>query len=55
LRDLTYGYTVPEEAPESVRLLFRELEKFATSIHEHTHLENNILFPRVLNLERARH
>jgi regulator of cell morphogenesis and NO signaling len=53
LSDLTYGYTVPEDAPESVRLLFRELEKLSTAIHEHTHLENNILFPRAASLERA--
>jgi len=53
LKDLTYGYTVPEEAPESVRLLFRELQKLGTAIHEHTHLENNILFPRVVGLERG--
>jgi regulator of cell morphogenesis and NO signaling len=52
LRDLTYGYAAPEDAPESVRLLFRELGKLAVAIHEHTHLENNILFPRVVNLER---
>jgi len=49
--DLTYGYTVAEDSPESVRLLFRELQKLAVAIHEHTHLENNILFPRVVRLE----
>jgi regulator of cell morphogenesis and NO signaling len=53
LGDLTYGYTVPEGAPESVRLLFRELAKLSIAIHEHTHLENNILFPRVVRLERG--
>jgi len=53
LRDVTYGYTIPEDAPESVRLLFRELDKLGTAIHEHTHLENNILFPRVIRLERG--
>ena len=53
LHDLTYGYTVPDNSPESVRLLFRELHKLETAIHEHTHLENNILFPRVVNLERG--
>jgi regulator of cell morphogenesis and NO signaling len=52
LGDLTYGYTVPEDAPERVRLLFRELAALAIAIHEHTHLENNILFPRVARLER---
>lgn len=52
LRDLTYGYTVPDDAPESVRLLVRELATFAAAMHEHTHLENNILFPRVIQLER---
>lgn len=53
MHDLTYGYAPPENSPESIRLLFRELHKLETAIHEHTHLENNILFPRVITLERS--
>ena len=52
LRDLTYGYAPPENACESIRLLFRELQALKAAAHEHTHIENNILFPRALRLEQ---
>ena len=54
IRDLTYGYAVAEDAPESTRRLFRELQSLETATHEHTHLESNILFPRVKRLEEQR-
>jgi len=52
LRDLTYGYVVPEDASETVRLLYGELKTLEAAAHLHTHLEENVLFPRVLWLAR---
>jgi regulator of cell morphogenesis and NO signaling len=31
--------------------LYRELHEFEADLHEHVHLENNILFPRAVELE----
>ena len=48
LRELTNGYQVPEEACNSWRALWQGLAWLEESLHQHIHLENNILFPRAL-------
>ena len=48
LRELTNNFEVPEEACNSWRALWVGLEAFEKALHEHIHLENNILFPRAL-------
>ena len=48
LRELTSDYTVPEEACNTWRALWHGLAELETALHEHIHLENNILFPRAL-------
>ena len=48
LRELTNGYKVPAEACNTWRALWHGLLALETSLHEHIHLENNILFPRAL-------
>lgn len=48
-RELTNDYNVPEEACNTWRALWTGLEAFEESLHQHIHLENNILFPRALN------
>lgn len=47
LRELTGDYEVPDGACASWRVLWVGLEDLERSLHEHIHLENNILFPRV--------
>lgn len=49
LRELTNGYEVPAEACNTWRALWHGLAALETSLHEHIHLENNILFPRALS------
>jgi regulator of cell morphogenesis and NO signaling len=51
MREVTNGYTVPEDGCMSYRLLYRALPEFEADLHEHIHLENNILFPRAIALE----
>ena len=51
LRDLTYGYNPPEDAPQSLRALCRELQVLEADLRTDIHLENNILFPRAIRLE----
>jgi regulator of cell morphogenesis and NO signaling len=51
MRALTSDYKVPPDACISYRTLYEALENFEKDLHQHIHLENNILFPRALNLE----
>lgn len=49
IRVLTNDYTVPAEACNTWRALWLGLEALEADLHEHIHLENNILFPRALD------
>ena len=51
LRLLTGDYTVPAGACNTWRALWHGLAALEASMHEHIHLENNILFPRALSGE----
>jgi len=48
LRSLTNDYTVPPEACNTWRALWHRLRALEESLHDHIHLENNVLFPRAL-------
>ncbi|MHB1959254.1 MAG: iron-sulfur cluster repair di-iron protein [Acidobacteriaceae bacterium] len=48
LRSLTNDYTPPTAACPTWRALYRALEDLEQDLHQHIHLENNILFPRAL-------
>lgn len=52
LRALTGGYTPPADACATFRLCYSELARFEADLHRHVHLENNVLFPQALELER---
>ncbi len=47
-RQLTADLTPPEEACTSWRALYLRLDALEADLMEHIHLENNVLFPRVL-------
>ena len=49
LRTLTNDYELPEGACNTWRALWHGLAALEESLHEHIHLENNILFPRALS------
>jgi len=51
LRRLTTGYVPPADACNTFRALYFELADMERDLHRHIHLENNILFPRVIELE----
>jgi regulator of cell morphogenesis and NO signaling len=51
MRVLTDNYAVPEDACISYKTLYQALEAFEKDLHQHIHLENNILFPRAIELE----
>ena len=46
----TNGYQVPEDGCNTYRVAFKLLEQFEDDLHMHVHLENNILYPKALNL-----
>lgn len=50
---LSHGYTVPEDACNTFRVLFGKLKEFEDDLHRHIHLENNILFPKAIELEKT--
>lgn len=51
IRRLTSSYRPPEDACTTFRVLYAELEAFERDLHLHVHLENNVLFPRAIELE----
>jgi len=48
LRKLTSNYTAPLDACTTYKLAFAALSAFAQDLHQHVHLENNILFPKAI-------
>ncbi|MBL7967316.1 MAG: iron-sulfur cluster repair di-iron protein [Prolixibacteraceae bacterium] len=53
LYSLSDGYTAPEDACNTYRVLYGKLKEFENDLHRHIHLENNILFPKAIELEQA--
>ena len=51
---LTSAYDPPEGACFSYKTLYSALKDFEADLHQHVHLENNILFPRALELENSK-
>jgi len=51
IRDLSMDYALPEGACGSYQSLFMGLADLEADLHQHIHLENNILFPRAIELE----
>jgi len=50
LRKVTNDYTLPEDACNSFGLLYHKLKALEEDLHQHIHLENNILFPKSARL-----
>ena len=51
LRALSGDYTPPPQACTSYRTLYSALAEFERDLHQHIHLENNVLFPRAIEME----
>lgn len=52
MRELAADYTLPAGACPSFTGLFHRLTELERDLHEHIHLENNLLFPRAIELEQ---
>jgi regulator of cell morphogenesis and NO signaling len=52
IAELTNNYTPPADACTTYRVTFAMLKEFEADLHKHIHLENNILFPKAVTLEK---
>lgn len=52
IRRETSRYEAPPAADDAGRECYRQLARFEADLDEHIHLENDILFPRALDLEQ---
>jgi regulator of cell morphogenesis and NO signaling len=48
MRTITNDYALPPDACRTYTLAYQKLEQMESDLFEHIHLENNILFPRLL-------
>lgn len=53
IRVLSSDFTAPEGACPTYRGFYQALSEFERDLHQHVHLENNILFPRAIELEES--
>jgi len=52
IRRLTNDFTLPADACATYTVAFKKLQEFEDDLFRHIHLENNILFPRAIELEK---
>jgi regulator of cell morphogenesis and NO signaling len=52
LRDITNDFTAPEDGCNTYKLTYAKLEELEADTFQHIHLENNILFPRLMELKK---
>ncbi len=53
LRERTGGYAAPADACPTWRAWYDALHALEQDLHQHIHLESNVIFPRALEAERA--
>ncbi len=54
LNESTDAYTPPDWACNTYRAMLDSLEKLEADMHQHIHKENNVLFPKAIQLEQTR-
>jgi len=53
MREASHGYAAPSDTCVSYQTLYKALAELEADLHQHIHLENNILFPRAIEMEKA--
>ena len=53
IAELTNNYTAPADGCTTYNVTFAMLRDFEEDLHLHIHLENNILFPKAIALEKG--
>jgi regulator of cell morphogenesis and NO signaling len=51
IEELSNHFNPPADACMSYQVFYAKLNEFQKDLHQHVHLENNILFPKALKLE----
>lgn len=51
IKEITCNFEAPADGCNTYRLMMDELKNFVNALFEHIHIENNILFPKSLELE----
>jgi regulator of cell morphogenesis and NO signaling len=52
MQKLSNNYAPPADACNSYQFLYKKLKDLDEDLHQHIHLENNILFPKALKLDK---
>jgi regulator of cell morphogenesis and NO signaling len=53
ISELSNNYTLPDGGCTTYDVTLKQLRDFDNDLHRHIHLENNILFPKAIALEKA--
>ena len=53
ISEITHQYQVPPDGCSTFEVTYRTLEEFEKDLHRHIHLENNVLFPKAVALEKT--
>lgn len=53
IKNLTYNYTPPKDACTTYSVTYAKLKEFQDDMFLHIHLENNILFPKAVEMEKG--
>ena len=53
LAEITNNYEVPPDGCNTFEVTYKTLEEFEKDLHRHIHLENNVLFPKPITLEKV--
>lgn len=53
IRELSNDFAIPDDACTSYKLLFKMIEEFESDLFIHIHLENNIMFPKAIEIEKT--
>lgn len=53
IRRLSNDFTLPPDACASYSLFYKIIQEFENDLHMHIHLENNILFPKAVEMEQS--
>jgi len=50
IHDLAKGYAIPHDVCNTFTVTYLKLKEFEDDLHKHVHLENNVLFPKAMQL-----
>lgn len=53
IRNFSNNFAVPDDACITYQTLYEALENLEKDLHQHIHLENNILFPKAIEMEES--